>query len=161
MDDARLYLCARCHCQVVVCSRCDYGQLYCGTGCSEAARRANVRAAGQRYQRTPRGRHCHAERQRRYRGRLQNRATQEEVTHQGSERALGAETLAPQEQPPAKEPPVTSASLRLGPSSRRIGPSALRQDPHCHFCARPVSGFVRLGWLRTRTRPSLSTWPWT
>ena len=26
---ARLYHCARCHCQVILCRRCDRGQVYC------------------------------------------------------------------------------------------------------------------------------------
>ena len=34
MDDARLFLCARCQRQVRVCSRCDRGQQYCGARCS-------------------------------------------------------------------------------------------------------------------------------
>ena len=66
MDDARLFLCARCRRQVLICSRCDRGQRYCGARCSGPARRESLRAAGRRYQQTRRGRHCHAERQRRY-----------------------------------------------------------------------------------------------
>ena len=66
MDDARLFLCARCRRQVLICSRCDRGQQYCGAGCSDLARRESLRAAGRRYQQSRRGRHCHAERQRRY-----------------------------------------------------------------------------------------------
>ena len=34
MDDARLFLCARCRRQVLICSRCDRGQQYCGARCS-------------------------------------------------------------------------------------------------------------------------------
>ena len=29
MDDARLFVCARCKRQVLICSRCDRGQEYC------------------------------------------------------------------------------------------------------------------------------------
>jgi len=65
----RRYLCARCRCAVLICSRCDRGQRYCAGGCAEAARACSLRAAGQRYQASPRGRHAHAARQRRYRGR--------------------------------------------------------------------------------------------
>ena len=46
MDDARLFLCVRCQCQVRVCSRCDRGQQYCGTHCSGLARGESLRAAG-------------------------------------------------------------------------------------------------------------------
>ena len=66
MDDARLFLCARCRRQVLICSRCDRGQRYCGARCSGPARRESLRAAGRRYQHSRRGRHCRAERQRRY-----------------------------------------------------------------------------------------------
>jgi hypothetical protein len=75
---ARLFNCARCRRQVMLCSHCDRGNLYCGRGCAQQARRESLSAAGQRYQRSRRGRFCHAERQRRY------RARQQKVTHQGS-----------------------------------------------------------------------------
>ena len=65
MDDTRLFLCARCRRQVLICSRCDRGQQYCGARCSGPARRESLRAEGRRYQHSRRGRHCHAERQRR------------------------------------------------------------------------------------------------
>ena len=35
MDDARLFLCARCRRQVLICSVCDRGQQYCGARCSD------------------------------------------------------------------------------------------------------------------------------
>jgi len=73
----RLFLCARCRVQVLICSACDHGQVYCAGGCSQLSRRASVREAGQRYQRSRKGRFVHAERSRRYRQRRQN------VTHQG------------------------------------------------------------------------------
>ena len=69
MDDARLFLCARCRRHVLICSRCNRGQQYCGASCSDRARRESMRAAGRRYQHSRRGWHCHAERQRRYRRR--------------------------------------------------------------------------------------------
>ena len=69
MDDARRIRCSRCRRQVFICSRCDRGQQYCGARCSGLARRESLRAAGRRYQQSQRGRHCHAERQRRYRHR--------------------------------------------------------------------------------------------
>ncbi|MDS4055720.1 hypothetical protein, partial [Accumulibacter sp.] len=74
----RLFLCHGCRTQVVVCRRCDRGQIYCAAGCAQAARRACVQEAGRRYQKSRRGRLKHAERNRRYRLRQQN------VTHQGS-----------------------------------------------------------------------------
>jgi len=64
-NTARLYHCARCHRQVVICRQCDRGNIYCPDGCAEEARRTSLRAAGGRYQQTRRGRLKHAERQRR------------------------------------------------------------------------------------------------
>jgi hypothetical protein len=74
----RLFLCARCQAQILVCSHCDRGQIYCAQGCAQTARRAAQRAAGRRYQASRRGRVNHAARAGRYRARQNN------VTHQGS-----------------------------------------------------------------------------
>jgi hypothetical protein len=77
-NTARLFTCARCRAQVLICSRCDRGHIYCGPRCSQQARRESLRAAGRRYQHSRRGRLTHAERQHRYRRRPHK------VTHQGS-----------------------------------------------------------------------------
>ena len=95
MDDARLFLCARCRCQVLICSRCDRGQQYCGARCSGLARRESLRGAGRRYQHSRRGRHCHAERQRRYRRRCREGVCTHKVTHHGSAGAPRDAELAP------------------------------------------------------------------
>jgi len=123
-SSARLYNCARCHCQVVICSHCDRGNIYCSKSCADLARRASLNAAGRRYQRTRCGRFKHAERQRRYRSRCRK------VTHQGSP-----------ELPP--NDPLTTRSE--APAS-----VAITKDEGicCHFCGRPCSPFLRLGFLR-------------
>ena len=77
---ARLYLCARCRAQVLICSCCDRGNIYCERGCAAESRRTRQRASGQRYQRSLGGRRNHAARAKRY------RARQNKVTHQGSPR---------------------------------------------------------------------------
>ena len=74
----RLFVCAACRVQVMICSHCDRGQIYCPGPCALRARRESLRAAGRRYQSTRRGRHAHAERTRHY------RARRNKVTHQGS-----------------------------------------------------------------------------
>ena len=147
MDDARLFVCARCRRQVLICSRCDRGQCYCGTHCSKAARRTSVQAAGQRYQQTRRGRHAHAERQRRYRARCAQRSSHQEVTHQGSAPTRAVATLAPHVQAASDE--------SMTPSHQPF------VQHHCHFCGRAVSLHVRLGWVRTGTRRSFSFPPWS
>ena len=74
---ARLFVCARCRVQVLLCSRCDRGQRYCGRACSRAARRQSLCAAASRYQRSWGGRIAHAARSRRWRQRCRQRARDE------------------------------------------------------------------------------------
>ncbi len=92
---ARRYLCACCHTPVLLCSRCDHGNRYC-KDCAPVQRTCCVRAAGQRYQDSRRGRHAHAQRQRRW------RAKHSKVTHQGS---------PPPEQPALLPPEVTAIEV--------------------------------------------------
>ncbi len=65
----RMFVCARCRCQAVVCRSCDRGRIYCGRHCATEARREQQREARRRYQSTDRGRALHVERSRRYRER--------------------------------------------------------------------------------------------
>jgi hypothetical protein len=125
----RFYVCARCRVQVIVCRRCDRGQIYCDGDCALAARQSSVREAARRYQRSRNGRLAHAERMRRYRTRLNK------VTHQGSA-AAAADALL-------QAPPTTSAKATTPGIARRL-------PAHCHFCHRACSALVRLGPLRTR-----------
>ena len=130
-SSARLFNCARCRCQVVICSHCDRGNLYCGKRCSQAARHRSVRAAGERFQKSRRGRFAHAERQRRYR-----RRRRQKVTHQGSPPGTPDETL-----------PTESRT-----SAERIeSPAAVAADGiRCHLCGRMCSQFVRQRFLHRR-----------
>ena len=127
---ARLFNCARCRCQVAICSTCDRGNIYCGPNCSRQARRASMRAAGRGYQHSRRGRFTHAERQRRY------RARQQKVTHQGS-------PPSPSHDSPA---PTLKGSLRQNQSHTAPAGDGIR----CHLCAGMCSAFVRLDFLRGR-----------
>ena len=130
---ARFYVCARCRCQVVICSYCDRGQRYCSPGCARIARRKSIREAGQRYQNSRRGRHSHAARQRRYR-----RRQQEKVTHQGSPASAVDDSLKVRPER-GSEP---SVAVRMGAIGSVI----------CSFCARVCSEFLRLGVIRRRNR---------
>ena len=76
---SRLYQCARCHAQVIVCSRCDRGHRYCIDGCAQTARTDSLKRAGKKYQSSRTGRFNSAARQQRFRVR-----TSQKVTHQGS-----------------------------------------------------------------------------
>jgi len=122
-NTARLFHCARCRCQVTICSRCDRGQFYCGPSCREAARRASLRAAGRRYQDTHRGRMHHAQRQRNYRDR------NKEVTHQGS------------------TPPPANALLDGASQATAGGEPGPRDALRCRFCGCRCGPFLRLDYL--------------
>jgi hypothetical protein len=128
-DDAicRMFLCARCRCQVLVCRRCDRGHTYCLGTCAQDARRERQREARRRYQATPRGRAMHAERNRRYRARRCR------VTDQGLAKV--------EDEFPSPGLPVAAAPA----------PSA-RPPRHwlCHRCGQPVSQFLRRSALRRR-----------
>ena len=133
MNEAgRLFLCARCRVQVVLCSRCDRGNLYCGPTCSRAVRQASMREAGCRYQASRAGRFAHAERARRYRARRKN------VTHQGSARGAPAALL------PAE---TTTTSVVL-PATDTAALPAAASVPRCSHCGAPRAHAVRQGWLR-------------
>lgn len=119
----RRYLCAGCRTAVVICSHCDRGHRYCTSACAEQARRQAVRAAGCRYQASRRGRHAHADRQRRYRAKLQK------VTHQGSPPPVPADPLTPEPMTPVLPAPWP-----------------------CCRCRRPLPDGVRLDFLRRRIR---------
>jgi len=138
---ARLFNCARCRCQVVICSHCDRGNIYCGKRCSQTARRHSRRKASGRYQKTRRGRLAHAKRQRRYRQRRRKK-----VTHQGSTLPIPDETL-----------PAESKTL----ARRSEVPAEVPGDGiRCDFCGRVCSHFLRQSFLRRRpTREAIDLPP--
>ena len=124
----RMFLCARCRSQVLVCRRCDRGQLYCFGSCAQEARHDRQREARRRYQATPRGRALHAERSRRYRARRRC------VTDQGPAIERKAGSLV-----------ALRAHAEVGEQSvsRKFAGYRL-----CHHCGRSASAFLRLSALR-------------
>ena len=151
---ARLFVCARCRVQVLLCSRCDRGQRYCGRACSRAARRQSLCAAASRYQRSWGGRIAHAARSRRWRQRCRERARDEAtavddtaldggvidfVTHQGC--------LVPSADAPLPLTDEHAAAV----SGDLASPLAVR----CRRCAAPLAPWVRQGFLRHGMR----RWP--
>jgi hypothetical protein len=128
-QSARLFLCALCRRQVLICSRCDRGQIYCAEGCAGEARRRAQRAAAARYQRSYRGRLKHAMRAGRYRTRANK------VTHQGSRRTSLNGLLAP------------------GATSASASASLTSLGRHCHWCGRLCSAAVRQGFLSDGRMP--------
>lgn len=118
----RLFNCARCHVQQVICRRCDRGQRYC-TSCAAPAYRDSRQAANRRYQGTPRGRACNAARQQRFRQR------QRKVTDQGSQATAAAVSCVPSA--------ITSSS-----------PVVVAPYLACHFCGQACAPRLRRRWLR-------------
>jgi len=137
----RMFLCARCREPVVLCSRCDRGQRYCGQVCSRAARRDFQRDAGRRYQCGSAGRVKHVERSRRWRERQdEQRAARSEdsgpVTHHGLLQELtGAPGLS------------SDAKDRAVPTNH--GATAQAQWL-CPQCAAVLHPWVRQGFLHRR-----------
>ena len=140
LGSARLLNCARCHCQVVLCSHCDRGQIYCGRSCAQAARRRSTHAAGRRYQHSRRGRFTHAERQRRYRQRRRAK-----VTHQGS--------------PPARQAARLPAESRRLVGSHGLPVAGPADGIRCHRCGRVCQPWLRHTPLRRRPTREAITWP--
>jgi len=140
---ARLFVCVRCQMQVLICSCCDHGQIYCAGGCAQQARSHAQRAAGRRYQASRRGRLAHAARARRWRARQKN------VTHQGSRPrpahdGVAADVVA------SPRPPAAASSRRVATQSRDQRPGSWR----CHWCGCRCPPYVRIGFLpRPRRGP--------
>jgi hypothetical protein len=131
-SSCRMFLCVRCRCLVLVCRRCDRGQIYCAGTCAQKARRHRQRQARRDYQATPRGRALHAERNRRYRARQRHL-----VMDQGCAK-----------EPEARPSLGSSVNAALSDPSRRK-PS---EHAHCHYRGCLASLFVRQSPLRSRRR---------
>lgn len=133
----RLYCCALCHAQAVICSHCDRGQIYCSAQCSKIARLKSCREAEKRYQLTPAGKHKHADRQKRYRERLNKK-----VTDQGS-----------------ATPTHNGLLDSVKNKTKDIDKSQGSRTRRCCICHKIVSPWFRNGFLRyykTRSAATLS-----
>jgi len=126
-NTARLFNCARCHIQVIICSQCDRGNIYCSL-CSSQARTDSLRRASLRYQNTLRGKHNHAERQKKY--------TRKKMTHHGSQNYSPYDELHKLNNEDVKDVAVIYKAV------------------HCHFCGQICASFLRLGFLRYRLSES-------
>ena len=148
---ARLFLCARCRNQVLLCSHCDRGQRYCSSACSRQARAAAQRAAARRYQRSRGGRMAHAARTRRWRSRrLAHRGGANSVTHQGSQAGVVAAPLV------AWTHDTASSSLVAAVVAPPQITTEVSEPPCCARCSAPLGTWVRQGFLR-RGRPRTPT----
>jgi len=126
---ARLFHCARCHCQVLLCRHCDRGNVYCQQGCADQARADSLYRAAKRYRATRRGRHNNADRQRRFRARQRKK-----VTHQGSRLVILLVLLLF----------ISNAGESYQEAPHPRDETAL----YCHRCYRECDPFLRRGFLR-------------
>ena len=152
----RLFLCARCQAQVLVCSQCDRGQHYCANGCANITRRSRQREAGERYQQSRVGRHKHAARMHQWRQR--RAASAKIVTHHGSQATPvdavlqaneSPRAISPDSQAPSPCSPIAPDSIALcATTNTRISMPA--PVWRCHWCQSPCPALVRQGFIRHR-----------
>ena len=152
LRSARLFLCARCRDQVLLCSHCDHGQLYCSPACSFAGRHERRRETAQRYQRSRGGRLKHAARTACWRSRRRSLRQAsaggdiDKVTHQGCPHSAADASLLACDIPSACEPTTPTNSARDGEPATAAAVSFVALA--CRRCAHPLLPHVRLGWLR-------------
>lgn len=125
----RLFLCARCYEQVIICTHCDRGNIYCGFFCSFTARKNSLREAGIRYQHSIKGRLNHALRQRNYMQRL--RDFKNKMTHQSSRETTRDDLLS-----------------SVKNKARKTDNRQINDPIICCLCHTAVSSLLRLRFLR-------------
>jgi len=130
---ARLYNCARCHCQVLICCFCDRGNVYCGEACAKPARLDTLHRARKKYQSSRAGRMVNALRQRRYRIRQRIKVTQQGSTLHRCDDVL-----------PLKKNSVNKFKRRRAVIDKTV--------MRCHFCQRECDVFLRLDFLAAPLR---------
>ena len=153
---ARLYLCARCRVQVILCSRCDRGNRYCGRVCWRQARTEARRQAAQRYQRSWRGRVCHAQRSRRWRQRRAARdaacdagVNAQNVTHQGSRPGAASAPLAAwTHDSTTVDVAGTAADIAAPIATQAPVIATVATSWVCRRCGQRQPAALRLGFLR-------------
>jgi len=137
-ESHRIFNCARCGMQVVICTHCDRGNRYCSKRCSRPAREESKRQSGALYQLTERGRINHAARQARLEERKAN------LTHHGSSQVPEDLPISPRatDVDVAEEEVNDDEETMQGPALASI-PGQMR----CHFCGRTCGSFSRVGFL--------------
>ena len=143
-ESYRLYSCRGCSVSVSICGRCDHGNIFCAGECAAVSRRESGRRAGARYQRTRRGAHRHAARQRQWRERQLDK-----VTHQGCAPTGPVFTMS-------VAVDVTVIELTDAPCAPDTALETPRKTEYrrahvagrCDFCHAPLPLFTRLGTRR-------------
>ena len=161
---ARLFLCARCRDQVLLCSHCDRGQQYCGRACSSVSRRERRRETADRYQSSCGGRLKHAARSARWRQRRRSPRQADagididvdKVTHQGCLDAPADASL-----PACAPPSVSEAFIATDPvaGAPAVASAGAVESVRllCRRCGHPLRPHVRQGHVHAngaRSRPA-------
>ena len=141
----RLYNCQRCAALVLICAACDCGQRYCAGDCAALCRQESMRQAGARYQRTPRGAHNHALRQKRWRD------SHLKVTHQSFQNSPCASTVLVSSIVLGRTDEKTHSRLSTrewGERTQSIEAGVCAQGMRCDFCHARLPQLARLrdGW---------------
>lgn len=145
---ARLFLCARCRDQVLLCSHCDRGQQYCSRACSSVSRRERRRETAGRYQSSRGGQLKHAARSARWRQRRRSLRQVntgmdiDKVTHQGCLDAPADASLPACNTPSVSEDSIdseSSADATSAASAGKVGFAALV----CRRCGHLLRAHVR------------------
>jgi len=124
---SRLYQCARCHVQVIICSRCDRGQRYCPGDCARAARTESLKRASRKYQSSRAGRFNNAARQQRFRAQQKQKVTQQGSAPKRLHDLLKIQLTRPKE---TRKPWLFSTTV------------------HCHVCGEQCAPFLRHDFLQ-------------
>jgi hypothetical protein len=132
---SRLFYCALCHAQCIICSPCDNGQIYCSPDCSRSARQKSCNEAEKRYQKTEKGRLNHALRQQRYRERQCKIVTDHTC------------------QTPSECDPYSSTENKTDKSFI----NQLGKNLFCCCCGKPVSNWIRHDFLNQTMRSRASS----
>lgn len=153
---ARLFLCARCRDQVLLCSHCDHGQQYCSRACSSDSRRERRRETAERYQSSHGGQLKHAARSARWRQRRRSLCQVnagmdiDKVTHQGCLDAPADASLPACDTPSASEDAINTDSATTDTAVANAGTVEFAA-PVCRRCAHPLRLHVRQGHWHTNS----------
>lgn len=124
--EARSYHCELCHKQVIICTYCDRGNVYCEL-CVRVARQKRQRQANRKYQKTLKGRTNNATRQSRLRLKNRQKGTErstkeKKVTDRGSSITLLSTSCNTER----------NKGIKPNDGNKKI------TQPCCDFCGREV-----------------------
>jgi len=156
-QSGRIYNCERCNQQVIICSRCDRGNIYCAGQCADLARKEKQAETQKRYLESDKGRKAHARNQDDYRQRQK-----EKVIYQSSQYLVHYDEL------------ITGESIAKSPSHQVLNENAVSEnqqravkqeifvtnkvtstentDNSCHFCGCRCSEELRWAKLYRQNR---------